>query len=72
MRILKPKATALIFKNGKIVITGARSETEIKLASRKIIKKLKSIVGEERISWNGDPSVCNVVGSVNSRLNISL
>ena len=29
-------------------------------------------MGEDRISWNDDPVICNVVGSVNSRLNINL
>ncbi|XP_011311224.1 TATA-box-binding protein isoform X2 [Fopius arisanus] len=43
MRIRNPRATALIFRSGKIVCTGARSEDDSFLASRKfarIIQKL--------------------------------
>jgi len=35
MRIREPKATALVFRSGKIVVTGTRSAEEAKLAARK-------------------------------------
>lgn len=34
MRIREPKTTALIFASGKVVITGAKSEDDSKLASQ--------------------------------------
>ena len=43
MRIREPKTTALIFASGKMVVTGAKSEDDSRLASRKyarIIQKL--------------------------------
>jgi len=43
MRIREPKATALIFSTGKMVVTGCRTENDAKLAGRKfacIIQKL--------------------------------
>lgn len=43
MRIRQPKTTALIFASGKMVVTGAKSEDDSRLASRKyarIIQKL--------------------------------
>ena len=43
MRIREPKTTALIFASGKMVVTGAKSEDDSKLASRKyarIVQKL--------------------------------
>lgn len=43
MRIREPLTTALIFKSGKMVVTGARTEHESQLAARKfarIIQKL--------------------------------
>jgi TATA-box binding protein (TBP) (component of TFIID and TFIIIB) len=43
MRIREPRTTALIFSSGKMVCTGAKSEEESRLASRKyarIIQKL--------------------------------
>lgn len=35
MRIREPKTTALVFASGKMVVTGAKSEDDSKLASRK-------------------------------------
>lgn len=43
MRIRDPRCTALIFKTGKVVCTGARNENDANLGSRKfarIIQKL--------------------------------
>lgn len=43
MRIQNPRATALIFRSGKLVCTGARSEEDSLLAAKKfarIIQKL--------------------------------
>lgn len=43
MRIHNPRATALIFRSGKLVCTGARSEEDSLLAAKKfarIIQKL--------------------------------
>lgn len=36
MRIREPKSTALIFSSGKMVVTGSKSETDAKLAARKV------------------------------------
>jgi transcription initiation factor TFIID TATA-box-binding protein len=72
MRVLKPKATALIFRNGKIVITGTKSEIEAVLVGRKIVKKLKNFVGNEQVSWDERVQVCNVVGCVGTKLKINL
>ena len=43
MRIREPKTTALVFASGKMVVTGAKSESACRLAGRKyarIIQKL--------------------------------
>lgn len=43
MRIRDPKTTALIFRSGKMVVTGAKSEEDARMAARKyarIIQKL--------------------------------
>ena len=37
-KIDKPKASLLLFKNGKIICTGAKSEKEIEEALEKVIK----------------------------------
>jgi len=41
VRILKPRTTALIFASGKMVCTGAKTEQEARLASRKYVRVLQ-------------------------------
>eukprot|EP01084_Bolivina_argentea_P269785 458591_1 len=43
MRIREPKSTALIFKSGKIVITGAKSEDNAWIAGRKYARILQKL-----------------------------
>ena len=42
MRSVKPKAVALIFDSGKIIVTGATTEEDSRAAARKIIKILRN------------------------------
>jgi len=43
IRIRDPKTTALIFKSGKMVITGAKSIYDSKLACRKFVRMLQKL-----------------------------
>jgi transcription initiation factor TFIID TATA-box-binding protein len=43
MRIREPKTTALIFKSGKMVCTGAKSEELSKDAAKKYQKAIKKV-----------------------------
>lgn len=43
MRIREPRSTALIFKTGKLVQTGTRSEAEANLATRKFARILQKL-----------------------------
>ena len=43
MRIREPKTTALIFKSGKMVCTGAKSEEESRKAAKDYAKQLRRI-----------------------------
>jgi transcription initiation factor TFIID TATA-box-binding protein len=62
-RIKRPKSAILIFRTGKMVCTGAKSEKEAKRAVRKVVKELKKsgiiIVGKPEIK------VVNMVASAN-------
>jgi len=40
-RLKRPKTATLIFNSGKMVCTGAKSESEAKRAIKKVVKKLK-------------------------------
>jgi transcription initiation factor TFIID TATA-box-binding protein len=69
MRIRDPKTTALVFASGKMVVTGAKSEDDARLAARKfarIIQKLgfKAIFTEFKIQ--------NVVASCDIKFPIRL
>ncbi len=41
MRIREPKSTALIFGSGKIVVLGAKSEDQARVAARKYAKIIR-------------------------------
>jgi len=70
MRIRQPKTTALIFSSGKVVVTGAKTEDECKLAAKKyalIIKKL----GYPSIKFS-EFKIQNIVGSCDVKFPIRL
>ncbi len=70
LRLEKPKTTALIFKSGKMVVTGAKSTQQLIDAVKKIIKLLRKhgikIVSKPRIQ------IQNIVasGDINAYVNL--
>lgn len=60
LRIREPKATALIFASGKMVITGARSELDARLAGRKFARIVAKCGYHPKFL---DFKVQNIVGS---------
>ncbi|WFD01521.1 TATA-binding protein (TBP) [Malassezia obtusa] len=69
MRIREPKTTALIFASGKMVITGAKSEEDSRLASRKYARIIQKLGFEARFS---EFKIQNIVGSCDVRFPIRL
>ena len=61
MRIRDPKTTALIFRSGKMVCTGAKSEQDSKNAAKNYAKQLRKI-GNPDIKLT-DFTIQNIVGS---------
>lgn len=59
MRIREPKTTALIFKSGKVIVTGAKTENESIIAARKFARIIQKLGNKVTFS---DFSVCNIVG----------
>ena len=51
MRIREPRCTALVFRTGKMVVTGAKSESDCKYGGRKFAKILQK-VGFERVQFH--------------------
>lgn len=43
MRLREPKATALIFSSGKIVVTGTKHESSALLATRKFVRIIQKL-----------------------------
>jgi len=61
MRIREPKTTALIFRSGKMVCTGAKSEKDSYMAAKNYAKSLRKI-GSPNVKVS-DFTIQNIVGS---------
>jgi transcription initiation factor TFIID TATA-box-binding protein len=69
MRIRDPKTTALIFASGKMVVTGAKSEDDSKLASRKYARIIQKLGFGAKFT---DFKIQNIVGSCDIKFPIRL
>jgi len=69
MRIRDPKTTALIFASGKMVETGAKSEDDSRLASRKYARIVQKLGFEAKFS---EFKIQNIVGSCDVKFPIRL
>lgn len=69
MRIREPKTTALIFASGKMVVTGAKSEDDSKLASRKYARIIQKLGFSAKFT---DFKIQNIVGSCDVKFPIRL
>lgn len=69
MRIREPKTTALIFASGKMVVTGAKSEDDSRLAARKYARIVQKLGFESKFT---EFKIQNIVGSCDVRFPIRL
>ncbi|KAG5296796.1 transcription initiation factor TFIID-2 [Histoplasma ohiense] len=69
MRIREPKTTALIFASGKMVVTGAKSEDDSKLASKKYARIIQKLGFNAKFT---DFKIQNIVGSCDIKFPIRL
>jgi len=69
MRILKPKATILIFSTGKMVVTGMRKASEADRVVEKVLKNIKK--AGIKVS-NPEITIQNIVASGDLHTNIDL
>lgn len=70
MRIREPRCTALIFRSGKLVCTGARNEHDARLGARKFARIIQKL-GHEQVKFI-DFKVQNLVATVDLRFPIRL
>ncbi|KAK4057075.1 TATA-binding protein (TBP) [Microbotryomycetes sp. JL221] len=69
MRIREPKTTALVFASGKVVVTGAKSEDDSRLAARKYARIIQKLGFEAKFQ---DFKIQNIVGSCDVKFPIRL
>jgi transcription initiation factor TFIID TATA-box-binding protein len=69
MRIRDPKTTALIVASGKLVVTGAKSEDDSRLASRKYARIVQKLGFDAKFS---EFKIQNIVGSCDVKFPIRL
>ncbi|KAI9332876.1 TATA binding protein [Zopfochytrium polystomum] len=69
MRIREPKTTALIFASGKMVVTGAKSEEQSHLASRRYANTIQKLGFPAKFT---DFKIQNIVGSCDVKFPIRL
>ena len=69
MRIRDPKTTALIFASGKMVVTGAKSEDDSRLASRKYTRIVQKLGFDAKFS---EFKIQNIVSSCDVKFPIRL
>ena len=63
-RIKSPKTATLIFSSGKMVCTGAKSETMSRNAVKIVVQKLRK--GGIKVKKNAIVDIQNIVASINS------
>ncbi|MCY0861911.1 MULTISPECIES: TATA-box-binding protein [Metallosphaera] len=69
-RLESPKVTSLIFKSGKMVVTGAKSTEELIKAVKRIIKSLRRY--GIRIGGKPKIQIQNIVASANMHVHVNL
>ena len=69
MHIRDTKTTALIFASGKMVVTGAKSEDDSRLASRKYARIIQKLGFDAKFS---EFKIQNIVGSCDVKFPIRL
>ncbi len=72
LKLKEPKVSMLLFKNGKVICSGASSEKEISLAIRKASKLIHEIQGKVKIQKKVKYNVVNLVATANLNQTLDL
>jgi transcription initiation factor TFIID TATA-box-binding protein len=74
LRNYNPKCVIIIFRNGKLIITGIKSFDDIEKIIENLIKKLKSIIKIDLDAKNVETIIVNIVITANfyKRINLDL
>ncbi|VVB99459.1 TATA-box-binding protein [uncultured archaeon] len=72
LKLKEPKVSMLLFKNGKIICSGASSEAQIPLAIYKASKMIHEIQKGVKVQKNAEYQVVNLVTTANLHMNLDL
>ena len=72
LKLKEPKVSMLLFKNGKIICSGASSEAQIPLAIYKASKMIHEIQKGVKVQKNAEYTVVNLVTTANLHMNLDL
>lgn len=72
LKLKEPHVSMLLFKNGKVICSGASSEAQISLAIYKASKLIHEIQKNVKIQKNADYTVVNLVATANLNMTLDL
>lgn len=72
LKLQEPKVSMLLFKNGKVICSGASNEEEIELGIRKANKLIHEIQKDVKIQKKIEYTVVNLVATANLNQNLDL
>ena len=72
LKLKEPKVSMLLFKNGKVICSGASVEKQIPLAIYKASKMIHDIQKSVKVQKNADYTVVNLVTTANLKMNLDL
>ena len=72
LKLKEPKVSMLLFKNGKVICSGASNEKDISLAVFKASKLIHEIQKSVKIQKNADYTVVNLVATANLNMTLDL
>ncbi len=72
LKLKEPKVSMLLFKNGKVIISGASSEEQIVQGIRKASKLIHEIQKNVKMVQKPDFEVVNLVATANLKMNLDL
>jgi transcription initiation factor TFIID TATA-box-binding protein len=72
LKLREPKVSMLLFKNGKVICSGAASEKEIELGIKKASKLIHDIQRSVKVLKKVEYNVVNLVATANLNMNLDL
>src|SRR3989338_1021092 len=72
LKLKEPKVSMLLFKNGKVICSGASNESQIPMAIYKASKMIHEIQKSVKVQKNAEYQVVNLVTTANLKMTLDL